>query len=152
MVKDRLEGKISTELSFSAKLGFVSFLGGYPAFALISWDNWQGRRNEYQIVPYADIEFLTEMGRGCRKRKTTDAYKPESSFVRSTQKRRGKKKKNTDVETKENTDWEGKMAKINSLLDADDESKRKEGMDMIYKITDDLQEADGIHQAYKSIR
>ena len=151
LAKDREGGDTSTTISFSAKLGFVCFLGGYPSLAVVSWDDYVGRRNQLQIVPYQDIEFVSEMGRGCRRRKATDAYKPESvSSVRSSPRRRARKRKDTETET--GADWQGKMHKINSLLDADDESSRKKGVDMIYAVADELQGGCGDDQERKSIR
>ena len=68
----------SSTIDYPAKLGIVFFQNNRPSHAIVSWDGYEGRRNQYQLVPYNEIKFISDRGRGKRNRVKTDNYTSES--------------------------------------------------------------------------
>ena len=102
MVKDRRERSASTTQSFSARIGWICFFGGFPTCAVISWDDYEGRPNQRQIVAWDEIEFVSDMGRGRRSRRVTDRYKPEDNRSEKSSVKSGRKGKKLEDRKEKN--------------------------------------------------
>ena len=130
------------------------FLGGFPTWAVISWDDYEGRPNQRQIVAWDEIEFVSDMGRGQRRRRRTDRYRPEDNWSEKPSVKSGRKGKKFEdrkekksgkrkgKESGESTSWEERINQISSLLSNDDQSVQDEGMDRIYAVEDELRDGE----------
>ena len=105
-----------SEIYYNAYLRIVFFQGGGPLHAIVSWKNWASERNRHQFVPWGDIDFMNELGRGKRKRVKTDRYK--SVPLESTTGKR--KRANGSLEFDSNTN------EIVDRMSGDDEKNRAE--------------------------
>ena len=70
------------ETLFPAKLGQIFCMNDRPWKAVVHWVGL-GRGS---VVPYGDIEFLDQLGRGCRKKKHTQFLEDEQDLVRGRKK------------------------------------------------------------------
>ena len=104
-------GTTSLQQYYPTKLQLFFFKNNKVLMAIVSWEGYGDDSNAYQMVRWSDISFENELGRGKRKRKTTDAYSPEP------EKRVRKKKPRTRRK------GGGNMQEVIDLLDGDDDDR-----------------------------
>ena len=67
------------EMSFPATLGALFCLNDLAWEVVVNWKDYKRRAS---VVPYKDVEFLDEMGRGFREKRKTRLLKDEQEPVR----------------------------------------------------------------------
>ena len=77
----------SPSLTYPAKLGVVFLLDENPWEAVVYWNDYQNLSNQISVIPYADIEFENELGKGRRIRKRPDKYVPGGKAKRLSEER-----------------------------------------------------------------
>ena len=54
-------------------------MDGKPWEVVVKWNDYENQSNEISIIPFADVDFENELGRGKRTRRKTDMYVPEGN-------------------------------------------------------------------------
>ena len=80
----------STEMTYPATLGPLWCLNGKPWETVVHWTNYAGTGRETSVIPYADIIFADNLGRGKRNKRKTAFYENEQEPVRGANKEKAR--------------------------------------------------------------
>ena len=75
---------VKPTISYPAELEVVFLLNDVPCEVIIFWKVYDDQRNQIRLVPYADIMFNDQLGRGIRRRQKPDRLCPELNVTHST--------------------------------------------------------------------
>ena len=80
----------STVMIYPATLGMLWCLNGKPWETVVHWTSYAGTGRETSVIPYADVIFEENLGRGKRNKRKTAFYENEQEPVRGANKEKAR--------------------------------------------------------------
>ena len=121
----------STAMTYPATLGPLLWcLNGKPWETVVRWTNYAGTGRETSVIPYADVIFEENLGRGKRNKRKTAFYENEQEPVHGANKEKARHDNSKKFLKTMNKDYNGIVEMLGDNNVSNEDFKRK--IDQMY--------------------